>query len=326
MSASRISPVRGSTWTGPDGAEHRVGVHHPAHRGVAEVERVEGGVVGLLLHDDGVAEADLLERLVPLHDGRAHRLAVGQRHVAVDPEGDGLDGFGDLGRRVLFLQPPAVDPALPRRILQVAAEVEHGGREQADARVGAARRHRLQGQGCQRIVQAHQQAARVGQEARQRRHRCARGCSAGGRAHTGAVVVVLGLDDGGFGRAANGRDDRVATVQRVALAQPALQHHADALEVAQEQAVRFHQHALALGVRQADHRCRPEQAVRIGVGHGSRLGCPCLGRDLGVARLQPDLAVHAHELHHLRAAGAVDGVGHQAAQHPGLADAALDLG
>jgi hypothetical protein len=45
-SASRISPLRGSTCAGADGAKNGAGVHHPAHRGVAEVQRVELGVVG----------------------------------------------------------------------------------------------------------------------------------------------------------------------------------------------------------------------------------------------------------------------------------------
>ncbi len=311
---------------GPDGAEHRLGVHHPAHRGVAEVQRVEVRVVALLLHDDGVAEADALEGLVPFQDRRAHRLAVGQRHVAVDPEGDGLDRFGDLGCRVLFLEPPAVHPALPRRVLQVAAEVEHGGGEMAQPGVGAAWRHRLPGQRRQRIVQAHEQAACVGQELRWHRLRCPEQPQTGPRSHAGGVEMALRLDHDGFGGTAHRRDDGIAQVQRMTLAQAALQLHGDALQVGQEQAIGFDQHALAFGVRLAGHGYRAEQAVRIGIGHRACLGRAGLGQHLGVARLQPHLVVHAQKFNHLRPTGTVDRVGHQAAQHPGLADATLDLG
>ena len=97
---------------GADGAEDGLRVHHPAHACGAKVQGVELGVVGLLLHLDGVADADFLEGPVPFQDAASHGLTVGQRHVAVDPEGDGLDRVRYVRRRVLLLQPPAVHEAL----------------------------------------------------------------------------------------------------------------------------------------------------------------------------------------------------------------------
>ena len=312
--------------TGADGGKGRVGVHHPAHRGVTVVQGVELGVVGLLLDLDGIGEADLLESAVPFQDRGPHTFAVSQRHVAVDPEGDGLDRLGHRSRRVLFLQAPAVDQALAWCAWQVAGEVQHRGREQAQPRVGAARFHRRVGQRRKREVQPHQQAARVGQEARHLRHRGPGWRAEATHGHAAGVEVVLGFDDGGQVGPAHLGDDGVAAVQAVALPQATLQHHAHAQDVGQEEVVGLHQHALAVRVRLAGHGRGPQQAVRVAGRHGARLGRAGCGHDIGVARLQPHLVVHAHELHHLRAAGTVDRHGHQAAQNPGLADAALDLG
>jgi hypothetical protein len=97
--------------------------------------------------------------------------------------------------------------------------------------------------------------------------------------------VALRLEHGGdFGAASRG-DQRVGTVQRVALAHAPLQHHADAQHVAQEQRMGFDEHALAVRVRLADDRHRAEQAVRIRVGHGARFGRAGGGHDVHVARL-----------------------------------------
>jgi hypothetical protein len=65
MSASMISPVRGSTCEGRcrrTPARRR----HPADRRVPRVDGDPVGVVGLDLRLDRVLEADPLERLVPL--------------------------------------------------------------------------------------------------------------------------------------------------------------------------------------------------------------------------------------------------------------------
>ena len=320
LSAARIDVA------GADGAECRVGVHHPSHRGVAEVEGVEVGVFRLLLDHQRATDANFLEGTVPFQNGRTHRLAVGQRHIAVDPEGDGLDRLRHLGRRVFFLQPPAVYVALARRYWQVGGEVEHGAGEQTQARVGTARRHGNFGQRCQREVQAHQQAARVGQEARHLRRGGARGDSEASNRHAAGVEVALRFNDRGLLGAPNSGDDGIRAVQPVTLAQATLQHHADTEDVIEEEAVRFHQNTLAVGMRQARHRRGAEQAVGVGIGHRARFGRAEFGSDVGVACHQPHLVVHTHELHHLRSAGTVHRVNHQAAQHEGFADAALDLG
>ena len=72
MSASRISPVRGSTWRRADAAERRPRRGHPADRRVARVDRVPVGVVGLDLRLHRVLEADALERLVPFEHAGDH--------------------------------------------------------------------------------------------------------------------------------------------------------------------------------------------------------------------------------------------------------------
>ena len=71
MSASRISPVRGSTWLGPMAPNSGCALIIQRTDAHADVERVEVGIVGLHLDDDGVLEADALERLVPFEDAVA---------------------------------------------------------------------------------------------------------------------------------------------------------------------------------------------------------------------------------------------------------------
>ena len=107
MSASRISPERGSTCEGPM-AKPTSSPGEPAHRGVARVHRVEVVLLGLLLHDDRVPEAGLLEGLVPLEDAVGHALAVLLRDVLVEPVRDGRLRLRDGRGRVLLLQAPAV--------------------------------------------------------------------------------------------------------------------------------------------------------------------------------------------------------------------------
>ena len=140
MSASRISPVRGSTTRRPDRAVRRLRARSPAHRRVADVGRVELGVVGLDLDVDRILEADALERLVPFEDALPDRLAVLHRDVAVEPVDDRLLRLGHRRGRILLLEAPAVDVALDRHARHVGREVERLGREVADALVGEARR------------------------------------------------------------------------------------------------------------------------------------------------------------------------------------------
>jgi hypothetical protein len=75
MSASRISPVRGSVWLGPM-AGPALGGEVPAHGRVAHVLGIEVRVLGLQLRLHRVLEADALEGLVPLEDAVHHRLAI----------------------------------------------------------------------------------------------------------------------------------------------------------------------------------------------------------------------------------------------------------
>ena len=109
---------------------------------MAGVEQVEVGVVGLPRGDDGILEADALEGLVPFQDAGGHRGAVALRHVAVDPEGDGLDGLRQRRLRVLLLQPPAVDVVAACDRRHVVGHVDIAVGEEAHARVGGTRGHR----------------------------------------------------------------------------------------------------------------------------------------------------------------------------------------
>ena len=110
-------------------------------------------------------------------------------------------------------------------------------------------------------MQAHQQAAGVGQVARQERcRRTGRSAKAWYR-HTAGVEVALGLDDRGRVGAAHVGDDGIAAVEAISLAQAALQHHANAQQIAQEEAVGLHEHALAVRVGQARDWRGAQQAV-----------------------------------------------------------------
>ena len=75
---------------GSDGRKGRVGVQHPAHAGMAEIQRLALVVISLLRHRDGVANADLLEGPVPFQNGGANGLPVSQRNAAINDEADGF--------------------------------------------------------------------------------------------------------------------------------------------------------------------------------------------------------------------------------------------
>src|SRR6185369_3330454 len=102
--------------------ETRVGGYEPAHRRVARIEGVDGPILVLLLHDDRVLEAYLLERLVPFEDPVAHRGAVLFGDVAVDPEDDRLLRFRDRRGSVLLLEPPTID------VVRLGSELRVGGK------------------------------------------------------------------------------------------------------------------------------------------------------------------------------------------------------
>ena len=313
LAAARIDVTRA------DRAEGRRGIRHPADRGAAEIERVEIGVVGLHLDMDGVLEADLLEGLVPLEHAGRDRRAVLERHRAVDPVDDRLDRLGERRVGILLLEPPAVDVALPRRALQVVAEIEATAFEVADARVGLAAMHRLGRQSRQRIVDAEKQAARIGHGTRRRRLRHARRRARLRHRDRRGRVVAEHLENEQIRRRPRFGDRRIARVERVALAIAALQIHAEAEQVGEEQRVRLDQHRLALGLGQAQHRRAREQAGRIGGLDRERFRRSGPGEVADVAPDQLHLVVDAAELDD-------PAVLHQAAEEAAFADAALKLG
>ena len=110
----------------------------PAEGVVVDVFRIPVGVVRLLAHFDGVDEAGLLERLVPLRDAVADRLAILERNRLFDPEDDRLLGRRLLGRRIRLLQMPAVDVADELVVGVLLGEILDDGQEVADAVVGSA--------------------------------------------------------------------------------------------------------------------------------------------------------------------------------------------
>ena len=96
------------------GPQARHGVGHvggdPAEGAVVDVLGVELVAAFLLPADgDGVAEADLLERLVPLEDALLDVRPVLVRDGVLDVPDDLLLGRRELGLGVGLLQPPAVD-------------------------------------------------------------------------------------------------------------------------------------------------------------------------------------------------------------------------
>ena len=118
-----------------DGEGHPGG---PADDVVAQVRDVPVGVVGHLVDDDGVLEADPLEGLVvgqrALADGGA--VLLGGR--VVDPEDDGFDRLGDGGVGVLLDEVPALDEVDVGIGLARVGDVVVVDGEVADARVAEA--------------------------------------------------------------------------------------------------------------------------------------------------------------------------------------------
>jgi hypothetical protein len=142
----------------------------------------------------------------------------------------------------------------------VVAEVQHALARQPDTRVGTARRHRLFGQGRQRIVVADEQTARIGHVPGCAGHRQARRRARLRHANVAGVVVVLRLHFQRLRRTAHRGDGAVARVQAVALAEGPLQLHAHAQQIAEEQAVGLDQDRLALRMRLAGHHEAAQQA------------------------------------------------------------------
>ena len=289
LTRSRVDVAR------PDRAEGRARVGHPANRRAAEVQRVPVGVVGLHFDAHRVLEADALEGLVPFeHAGRDRRAVLfGDRPV--EPEGDRLDRLGQRRRRILLLETPAIDEALARRAREVVGEVGDAGREVADPCVRLARSHGLLGQLGDRIVQVHEQAARIGHRARDAGPRHARRHARLRRRDRPGRVMAQHFEDDEVGRRAHRGDRRVAGVERIALAIGALQLHAQTEHVVDEQGIGLDEHRLAIRVRLAQHAGAREQARRerrVDRAPGRRVG---FGDELGVARQHLQLVVDAAE-------------------------------
>ena len=214
MSASRISPVRGSTWRGPTPPKtgRAVGIHRIDAWRVSK--RLEIGVVGLDLGLQRVLEARLLERLVPFEHAVDDRLPILVGDVAVDPENDRFLGFRERGRRILFLEPPALDQVDLGRQRGVVAVVEALLHEVADAVVGDARAHRLLGQLGDVVVEAEEEAADIRDRRRWRRGEIR---SRGRLAHALQGIVGVDVDRDQVGRCARLRDRRISRVERIGL-------------------------------------------------------------------------------------------------------------
>ena len=110
------------------GPQARHGIGHvgrdPAEGAVVDVLGVELVAPFLLPADrQGVADADLLERLVPLEDARLDERPVLVRDRALDVPDELLLGGRELGLVVRLLDPPAVDLADEVRVGVVRAEV-----------------------------------------------------------------------------------------------------------------------------------------------------------------------------------------------------------
>ncbi len=91
---------------GADG-EGRIDARKPADRRVARVTRIPFGIVGLLLHDHGILEADALEGLVPHQRAFLDPLAVFLGNRVLEVEDDRLLGNRERLVGVGLLQIPA---------------------------------------------------------------------------------------------------------------------------------------------------------------------------------------------------------------------------
>ena len=82
----------------------RVGGRKPANRVVADIGWIPVRIVWLLVHDDGVLQADLLECFVPEQRALTHRVAVLHRDRIFHPEDDRLRRPRQSCRRILFFE------------------------------------------------------------------------------------------------------------------------------------------------------------------------------------------------------------------------------
>ena len=122
-------------------ARHRVAavVGDPAERAVVGVFGVEVVAPGFFpANGDGILEADLLERLVPLANPFLDVGPVFDRHGVFDVPDDLLAGRRELGGGIRLLEPPAIDHADEVRVGVGDAEIFGCAQEVADAVVGGA--------------------------------------------------------------------------------------------------------------------------------------------------------------------------------------------
>ena len=132
MSASRIWPVVGFTRDGPIAKPTPAVIQRI--RVVANVARLPRRIIRLLPHFDRVVEARLLERLVPLQNAVANRLAILERNRLLQPEDDRLLGRRHLRARIGLLQVPPRDvPHEPVVVALLLGEILEHREEVADA-------------------------------------------------------------------------------------------------------------------------------------------------------------------------------------------------
>ena len=116
-------------------------VVQPANEVVSNVLRVLLHVswilrVGILLiHDHRIANAHLLERLVPIQDALLDPITVSPRRRVFDVEHNRLLGRAELQAGVGLFQMPAIDVPDPLLVGVVLAEIREGRREVANTQV-----------------------------------------------------------------------------------------------------------------------------------------------------------------------------------------------
>jgi hypothetical protein len=152
-SASRISPLRGSTVLGP--TAFSVADGQPAHHAHVRVLAAEDGrrVARHRAGDDALLEAGGLERGLPLLDAAARPLDEPRGRGRVDVVRDRALRVAEVPLAPLrALEAPAVDEPAAAHALLARAEVGALRVEEADALVVQARLHRHVGEPDERVV------------------------------------------------------------------------------------------------------------------------------------------------------------------------------
>ena len=236
---------------------------------MADIERIEIGVVGLDARLNGILEADPLERLVPFQNTGDDCRAIFFRDVPVEPKDDGLLRFGQLRRWIFLFQPPALNVIDARRDIVVVGEIEAARHEIADAIVGNPRMHRCVRQLGKVVIEPEEEAADIGNRRRRLRGRWR---STGRRLdHAPERVMRTDFNTEHIGRRARLDDVRVARIEAVHLPIRPLEEAVGARDVGKQQLIQIDQHALALRVRLTRQGDGGNEAVGEGFGDGARL-------------------------------------------------------